>query len=993
MNHKLSKPTEGEILKMKRFSQMPRYSPLIHGIWGLLVALMCLTALVGCSGDDKTVIQELPTATTGSLNVNVSPAAATVVVTGPEAFTQTFTGNQLLTGLAPGVYTATATATGFDSADGSINVVAAQASSVSLSLRKTPTTGSLNVNVTPASSRVVVTGPEAFTQTFTGNQFITTLAPGQYTATATATGFVGSDLSINVVIGETSVISLVLNATPIITEAPQAVYRVGDDLVPLSPTDVQSGTFSFYAWVQDMTDGISTTAMEANTIATDPGAPLLIEQTDTAPSFTQNLAGAWVGFTDAEGVVRPVLGADVRWEIDQLWSGRLNSTQFGTSDDNRLALGYGVFDDQADTRTNNARLVNQRFPLIATQYPLFNLTGLGTPNVDGFTWITLFSPDKLASARLVAVATINGEEIGKQILFKNFAPLPDLQITKTVQSPIVNLVDGAADNTWTITVTNAGEGDATDIVLEDTLASGTGADYTLSGAPGTLDAGSDGFSFTIPTLLGGSSATVTYTPLATVTAAGDYCNNGHIASYVDTTGGTVTVSTDNLNAEACFTALESNVSIVKDFVVSATDNTSLGKSVTVAQNETAMLRVQVINNGGGAATDVAVSDAFDAAVLTNTGLFANYTASDFSAGTPNLDGGFDDTIASLAVDATTTYLYTVAASVDGVYCDTATINSVGNGTIGVGSNSACLTVATPNLTISKTNAPLSVIPSGSYTSTIQVENTGSATATGVVISDLIGFNAVNGVRVIYVSSSLNGVGGTLASNTITANSVNILAGESLTFTVVSQIPPGAISGTYCDTASVTSTNAISPAPVEACVDVPAFVALQTQLIDLADPIAVGSDVDYSSVLYVETLSNEGVKNVVLTYSFGLANPTTLGVPGVFSLASSQIYLDTAPVRDPITGLVLSDTANPTAVLLTEGVDYTQTTELGLQVITMTANVELHRDTALYMVHKVNVPSGTPTGHLYTTSYIWESTGLLSSNIYEASSSEPTTVLP
>ncbi len=28
----------------------------------------------------------------------------------------------------------------------------------------------------------------------------------------------------------------------------------------------------------------------------DPGKPLVTEQTETAPSFTQNLAVAWVGF-------------------------------------------------------------------------------------------------------------------------------------------------------------------------------------------------------------------------------------------------------------------------------------------------------------------------------------------------------------------------------------------------------------------------------------------------------------------------------------------------------------------------------------------------------------------------------------------------------------------------------------------------------------------------------------------------------------------------
>ncbi len=147
--------------------------------------------------------------------------------------------------------------------------------------------------------------------------------------------------------------------------------------------------------------------------------------------------------------------------------------QFGTSDDNRVALGYGVFDDQADTRTNNGNLANQRYPLIATEFPLFNQTGLGTPLDDGMTWVTLFSPDKRASGRIVAVATINGEEIGKQILYKNFAPQPKITITKTVDQDVVNLVvAGTGTVTWTVTVTNTGSGDATNVTLNDVLFSG-----------------------------------------------------------------------------------------------------------------------------------------------------------------------------------------------------------------------------------------------------------------------------------------------------------------------------------------------------------------------------------------------------------------------------------------------------------------------------------------------------------------------------------------
>lgn len=1101
---------------------MKRYSRITRGVGGLLAALVCAVALFGCAGDETTVYQ-LPA----------------------------------------------------------------------------PTTGSLNVQVTPASADVTVTGPGSYTTTFQGNRMLTDLAPGQYTATVTELGYVDDVRSINVVVGQTSSIQMILQSTSIISEAPRAVYRDGDgNLIPLDASSLQSGSFVFYAWLQDRPLGI----FPANLTSTpfgDPGMPLLTEQAESAPSFTQNLAGAYVGFMDATGIVRPVIGADVRWEIDQWWSGRVNSTQFGTSDDNRVALGYGVSDDQADTRTNNARLAAERFPLIATEYPLYNQTGIANPFADGFTWVTLFSPDTNAKARIVAVATINGEEIGKQILYKNFAPAPKIEITKTVDTELVNL-DTTDTVTWTVKVKNTGTGDATDVSLSDFLASGAAGNYTLNTPlPGGAPAG-DGFTYSFPLaseftpappqtaqLLGnaqsfavlgsesvsntgssvvsgdvgvsagtaitgfppgivlngtlhnndaaaaaaqvslttayvalgerecnddltgqdlggktltpgvycfsstagltgtlvldaqnnpaaefvfkigsalttaagatvslingaspcnvywhlGSSATLgantffvgnilaqasvtaitgttanisgrllartgavsldtiaisaplncvaapgsteTLTFTATVTAPGTYCNEAQILSYSDATN---TWTPVGLNDQACFTAVGSDLSIVKDFV--ADDNTtSLGKSLTVAANVPAKLRVRVINNGTGGATGVQVNDAL------TSGTLANYQIISVSSGTPNSSGGFDIAAFDLAAGASTTVLFTVAASADGTYCDTATISAT-SGTIAVGSDEACLTVATPNLTITKTDAPGSVLPGATYTSTIVVTNDGNATAKNVVISDLLGLNSAANVWAIYVSSSLNNTAGTLVNNTVTANTVDILAGESITFTVVSRIPLGAVSGTYCDTATVTSSNAVTKQASD-CVDVPAFSALQTELIDLTDPVAAGSNVTYFSTLYVEELSNEGVNNTKLTYSFGLVSPTVLGIPGVFQVVSTKVYLDSKPIRDPVTGLVVSDTSNATAVLLTAGTDYTvDNTTAGKQVIQMAPNVALQPDTALYVVHVVLVPSDTPTNHLYTTSYIWESNGLVvPSHTYEASSSEPTTVLP
>jgi uncharacterized repeat protein (TIGR01451 family) len=1068
-----------------------------------------------------------------------------------------------------------------------------------------PTVGSLNVNVTPANAAVVVTGPSSSRSTFTGNKLLTELAPGQYTVSATAAAFTPGTADINVVAGQTSSISLILQATPIIVNGPRAVYRDGDgNLVAIDPTTFSSGKFYFYAWLEDRATGISPATLILTT-GGDPGKPLLTEQTETAPSFTQNLAGAWVGVMDPSGVIRPVIGADVRWEIDQWYAGRVNSMQFGTSDDNRVALGLGVFDDQADTRTNNSHLDSERYPLVAAEYPLYNATGIASPFVDGFTWVTLFSPDREAVGRIVAVATINGEEIGKQILYKSFAPIPRLEITKTVNTDVVNLVNGTASVTWTVRVRNVGSGDATTVDLRDILASGAGASYTLGSLPTGSTAVGDGFTLIFPLpssstpvppqnsqLLGdaysfavlanatvtntgssvvsgnvgasagtsitgfppgtvlngtvhiadaaalaaqnalsaayvnlaarpctaalnsplsgttltpgvycfdssaaltgalvldaqgnpgaefvfkigtalttasgatislingasacnvywqiGSSATLgtstffsgnllaqasvtvgtgatlagramartgsvtldtnavnapqscvggsggsggtgdttgtkTLTFTGTVTAPGTYCNEAQIFSYGNAG---VTITPTDLKAQACFTALESSLSLVKDFV--ADDNTtSLGKALTVAANVPAKLRVRVINSGTGGATGVAVTD------LLTSGAGATYQVLAVSGGTANTSDGFDATIGDLAAGATSTVLFTVAASADGTYCDTATVTAT-SGTIGIGSDSACLTVASPSLEITKTNLPVSALPSGTYTSTIIVRNTGSATAKNVVVSDLLGLNPVGNVRVIYVSSSLSGTSGTLAGSVVTASTVDLLAGETLTFTVVSRIPTGAVAGTYCDTATVTSSNTPTK-EATACVDVPAFAALQTQLVDLNDPVAIGSDITYFSVLYVEALSNEGVSSNVLTYSFGLVSPTVLGIPGVFNVTSTSIYVDSKPIRDPVTGVVVSDQSNPTAVLQSQGTNYTLTTQLGKQVVVMTPTFVLQPDTAIYVVNIVNVPTGTVAGRLYTTSYIWDSVGLASAtHTYQASSSEPTTVLP
>jgi hypothetical protein len=148
------------------------------------------------------------------------------------------------------------------------------------------------------------------------------------------------------------------------------------------------------------------------------------------------------------------------------------------------------------------------------------------------------------------------------------------------------------------------------------------------------------------------------------------------------------------------------------------------------------------------------------------------------------------------------------------------------------------------------------------------------------------------------------------------------------------------------------------------------------------------------VLYVEQLSNQGVVANKMQYSFGLAGSSAAGVPGVFQVISTNVFLDTQPILDPITGMVVSDMSNATAVPLIAGTDYTvDDSTAGLEVIAMTPSVATQPNTAFYVVHVTLVPTGTPTGQLYNTRFTWNSVGARDGASYQTSSSVPTTVVP
>ncbi len=923
-------------------------------------------------------------ATMGSLIVATSPSSAQVTVTGPDDFEQTFDGAELLADLAPGTYQVSAEADGYGTMSDEVEVIAGLSSAVTLNL--TPegddaTLGNLIISASPAGASIEIEGPDGYEETVRGSETLIGLEPGEYTASASADGFKSASDTVSVIAGVTSNIGLHLQQG---TEGvgPRVVYRDGNgNLVGIDREDVSAERFVFRAWLENLEEGIEPSADV-------PGMPTSDERDEIAPSFTQNVAGAWVGYRAGDDVVYPVVGADIRWRIDRDFNEALNSVQFGASDDGGAALGFpmsGIDNDQAMTRTNNRRLDNALFP-VADDYRLYNQTGVSSPDQDGFSWVTLFSPDARARARLLAVAMVDGVEVGKEVMIKQFAPLADLEITKTVSTDELNLeTDGVGSVSFTVTVTNTGEGDATNVVLEDRRSSGAEGDYTLdaSSLPGGATAVDDGFDMSF-SLAAGESREIVFD--ADLSGTDTFCNLATVVEFSDE----FRTETPDLSADACVTTIEPDLNVIKDFVDG--DGNSMGDRVTVAQNEEATLRIRVPNRGGAEATTVSLDDALTTVDgSASSGDDAAYAIASLPSGaSDNGEDGFTIDIGTVGADEVLTYTFPVSASADGEYCDTAAVLVDGSE---VGNDEACLVVATPELEITKANNADVVLPGDSYTSTISVTNVGNAPARDVSITDQLGTLDSGSSRVVLVSSSFNGgVSGDVSGGTVSApEMVDIAPDETMVFTVTSKVPNQAPFGDYCDVGAYESENAGS-GEVEACVQVPAFAALQTQLVEGRDSLFVGESTTFASTLYNEVGSNEAVNENGLVYSFGTEAAADNGSPGVFEQQTPTIYFDSDPVRDDGTGLITSTPSNDTAMELVEGEDYTiDTDEAGLQEISFADGFELAADEAIYIVHPTDVPTDVSEDD-YSTTFRWESTGTESGMLYDSFAAEITSVV-
>ncbi|GGR84246.1 DUF11 domain-containing protein [Deinococcus sedimenti] len=868
------------------------------------------------------------------------------------------------------------------------------------------TTGSVNLPANPNGYTLTIRDSSGNIIPSTG---YSTLAPGTYTATYSKDGFQPNTQNFTIVSGGSSNLAYPTLAANTVSGA--YYMDASGKMIAITKDDLNNaGTrFVFYAWMENEANAGLDPAL-VGTIGT-PAAPTAGEQDEVAPLNSQNVAGGYVGFKAADGRIYPIVGANVRWDIlEQTGNVRFSAADDGGQPSGAPITGQDINDNamSANTYTNSSTGTNARFPS-STQYPLYNVTGVNTPDTNGFTWTTLNHDPAVttqATARVRAIAYVNGTEVTKQFLNKTFAPSARLTITKTPDNNQAGI--NQAQN-FSITVSNTGAGPATNIRLNDVLRSGNAAAYSITAPASTTANATDGFDVAFD-LAPGASRTFTFP--AQASAVGVYCDVATIVSYNNGAFGTVT---PNLSDEACLTVTAPTVNIVKTLgtVDAAGAFTPIASGVTVAPNTPVYARITVSNGGNAPATNVVVTDA-----LAQNTVAANYaitgtvaTAPQTVAVTNNGNDGFTSAAFNLAAGASQTFTFAATGSVDGTYCDQGTFTATSNnGSALTGtSDIPCFKVASPALAITKLNqaapnqpAINQLTPGSSYQSVITVTNNGSAAATNVAVKDLLGnlnttfMNFGSGSYVVSGTAQAGSV--TYDATTRTVSTVpaalTLNPGQSLTLTITSTVPAGAPRGEYCDTGSYTSTNG-GTGQARACVTVTSFISEQTQLTDTVDPIRGGDATGtiLASAASVEPSSNEGALNNVLIYNFGATDPIQQ-TPGIFNFSNTQVYYDATPTRDPQTGAVTSDYTNASSTLLTLGTQYTVSANSGVgqQTITLNPTFRVAPGGVLWIRTQVTAPAGT-VARQYQQTMRWNNTAESSGQAQTNFKAESTTVIP
>ena len=487
---------------------------------------------------------------------------------------------------------------------------------------------------------------------------------------------------------------------------------------------------------------------------------------------------------------------------------------------------------------------------------------------------------------------------------------PDLRVAKDdgiqVRSP-------ADSFSYSLTVTNAGNQNATGVTLVDTLPAGlTFTSATAGGTqspPGTI-------TWALGAVAGNGGSTVVSVTVRVLDPApagvNTLVNSATVAD--DGANGTDPTPGDNTDTDT------DSLSALPGLSISKTDGVA-----TLRPGATTTYTLTVRNTGDQDATGVAIVDTLPTALT-----FESCSDSCDSSAAPSLSWPLVD----LASGATTTRTVTaslpasVAAGLNSVTNSAAVTDDGANGVDADLSDNSAIDVdvvdAAPDLRITKTDGQDHLEGGSTATYTLTTSNVGDQDATGVIIGDTL----PGGMSFVSCSDSCNSV----AAPTITWPSIPLAAGSSVTRTITVTVdsPVAPSLRLFVNTASVADdgTNGSDPTP--------------------ADNITV--DTDTSGVDLGVTKTNgvtETVPGATTTYTLVVANNGPSTISG-FTLTDPLPTILTAPTYQPSRGSYAPETGAWTGLTFQPG----QTVTLSIS-----ATVEASATGALVNATRVRPPAG------------------------------------
>ncbi|HEX3999784.1 MAG TPA: hypothetical protein VHX65_14635, partial [Pirellulales bacterium] len=381
-----------------------------------------------------------------------------------------------------------------------------------------------------------------------------------------------------------------------------------------------------------------------------------------------------------------------------------------------------------------------------------------------------------------------------------------------------------------------------------------------------------------------------------------------------------------------------------DLSITKTDNlggsSASGAAGLASAGGTIVYTITVANNGPSAAVGATVSDAFPAAIASDT-----YTVAT-TGGAADLthtsgSGAIADSV-YLPIGSTITYTVaaTISASATGLITNAASIGAPALFTdTNTANNTASLTdnLLKADLAITDTDNEASAVPGTPDTYTIVVSNNGPNAVTAAVVKDLLAANA-DITSDTFTVSTTGGAADTTNASTGSGSindTVNMPAASTITYTVTANI--GATkTGTLTNTATVaTPANVADPVPTNNSATDSDSLTPQVDLVVTKTDNSGGSVVPGTQVTYTITVENTGPSNAVGvkvadSLPAGIANDTfaatgTSGASGFTASGSGSIddtavnltsgasitYTVVANVAASATG-TLSNTATATA---------------------------------------------------------------------------------